>query len=95
MKYPISLITIWTYSTFISAKPLGLALIFYIVTLFLYTSSNTIVDYPATGEAGCLKPIDIPNAVAGGGIQYSAFTTTFATNDANFCTTLTAHHNAE
>jgi len=65
------------------------------ITLFVYTSSNTVAVYTAIGQPGCFKPTPLFNATAGGGVQYNASTTTFLTYEADFCTTLTSQRNDE
>ena len=61
------------------------------ITLFAYTSSNTIAAYTAIGKAGCFDSIIYLDAIttASGGIQVAASTTTFLTDIDDICTTLT------
>jgi|GEM_PF-1778559 len=71
----------------LNAKNLGPPL-----TLFAYTSSNTIAAYTAIGNPGCLKPIILPNATTtefGVGVEYNASTTTYVTDEPDVCATFT------
>jgi len=64
--------------------------------LFAYTSSNTIATFTAIGQPGCFKPVPlIGYTTAGGNNQYNGYTTTFLTNDEDFCTTLIKQQNDE
>ena len=67
------------------------------VTLFSYTSSNTIPAYTAVGVAGCFKPVTVVDATTTSvpGIAVAASSTTFLTNIGLVCATLITQMDGE